>query len=431
MVEKTRANSILGLAVAWIAALGCMGSTLHAKWLNFPISKLLRGTQYSLGSYSGHVGQFVPWSFGCLAAVLMLASALAFSFRLWRWLAAIGCVLLWLTFFGAFKPALTSPRLLQALGTEFTQQQSAYLFTQQAMPVNYGTEPSVWTQLDLSSIEARLIAGWYFVHFGWWAALLGGGIALGYGAARERTPLVPGVAGLGLVVMFLVCALGPARAERALMRGHDLEARGDYDGAAQAYRAAMRLDGWQALAINTYSAIGGLDAARGRHDTVEYHVYHAQLASTQMDLPLAVAELRSARAVAGGTTAEVIRKRESELYTLYARALHSLSAYGAAVTASRNALECDPSSLLPAYYLAREAYLIGQYSEAAAISDHLLLRVDDPTIRANLFANIGDAYTQLGDYAGAKLAYRSSYQFDYVLNLRALSALNGPGRDLQ
>ena len=228
----------------------------------------------------------------------------------------------------------------------------------------------------------------------------------------------------------LICSVKPALGERALMVAHGAEARGDLDAATRGYRQAMRVDGWQALNISNYAALGCLDEARGRRDTPEYHVYHAELASTQVDLTASLGELERVR-TEDGTLARVIRRREAELYTQYARELHALDAYGAAVTASENGLERDPGSLLAGYYLCRDYFMIGRYGDAAALSMKLATELADPTFRANLFGDAGDAYTKLGAYEEAKAAYRKSYQYDYVLNLRGLSALNGPGEDMQ
>ena len=431
MVENPAKHSYLALATGWLLALGCAGGTMAGKWLNFPLSKQLKGTRYSLGAYTPDPAHLIPWSFGCVAALLILAGALAFHLRRWRALAWVGALLLWLTFFGAFKPALTDARLLQALQIEFTQQQSALQFSSKALPINGGPEPTVWTKLDVSSIEARLTAGWYFVHVGWWAALFAALLAVGYATVRSGSARYAWLAFAGTLVLLLACAFGPLRAELELMRARQLEARCDYAGASAAYRRAMRLDGWQALGIDNYAALGGIDAAQGRLHTPEYHVYHAQLASTQADLADALGELHDVNAPPNSLLADIVHKRASELYTIYARSMHLLSAYGAAAAASQEALKLQPDSLLPAYYLARDAYLVGRYQEAASLATRLLLRVDDPTVRANLFSDAGDAYTQLGLLVEAKAAYRNSYVFDYVLNLRALSALNGPGQDLQ
>ena len=431
MVENSAKHSYLAQATGWVLALACAGGALAGKWLNFPLSKQLKGTRYSLGAYTPDPAHLIPWSFGCVAALLILACALAFHLRHWRFLAWLGALLLWLTFFGAFKPALTDARLMQTLEIEFTQQQSALQFSTKALPINAGPEPTVWTKLDVSSIEARLTAGWYFIHLGWWAALLAGLLAAGYAAGRSGSSSPVWIALAGTFVLLLICSLGPVRAELALMRAHRLEAQCDYAGASRAYRQAMRLDGWQAMNIDNYMALGGIDAAQGRLNTPEYHVYHAQLASTQADLADALGELQEVHAPPNSLLADLVHKRASELYTIYARSMHLLSAYGAAAAASQEALKLQPDSLLPAYYLARDAYLVGRYRESASLATQLLIRVDDPTVRANLFSDAGDAYTQLGELVAAKEAYRSSYTFDYVLNLRALSALNGPGQDLQ
>ncbi len=124
------------------------------------------------------------------------------------------------------------------------------------------------------------------------------------------------------------------------MAAHTAEARGDLDGAEREYRRAMRLDGWQALNIDNYARSAAW-MRRAARDTPEYHVYHAQLPSTQVDVTASLGELERVR-TEDRTMGRVIRRREAELYTQYARQLHALAAYGAAVSASENALERDP-----------------------------------------------------------------------------------------
>ncbi len=428
MVETTTAHSRLALIVAWVAALGCVVSALRTKWLNFPLSRQLPGMDYGLGPYVPGAQHARLLSFGVVAAVLLLAGAVAFTMRWWRGLGWIGALLLWLAVLAPLKATLLDAELLQMLAVEASQQQLAAAFTQQALPVNFGSEPTVTSRLELNTIEDRLTAAWYFVHGGWWAVLCAGLLAAGYAGSRGRR--LYWETAFGAAGILMICCAGPALAERALMQAHTAEARGNLDGAERAYREAMRLDGWQALDIDNYAALGCLDEARGRRDTAEYRVYHAELPSTQMDLTAALGELEQVR-TPDATMAAVIRRREAELYTQDARQLHALAAYGAAVTASENALERDPGSLLAAYYLARDYYMIGRYTDAAALSTKLATGLADPTFRANLFSDAGDAYTKLGAYEEAKLAYRNSYKYDYVLNLRGLSALNGPGEDLQ
>jgi cytochrome c-type biogenesis protein CcmH/NrfG len=96
------------------------------------------------------------------------------------------------------------------------------------------------------------------------------------------------------------------------------------------------------------------------------------------------------------------------------------------VSECEEALRFDPRSVVAAFYLSRDYYLVGAYQNAIDLTKKTLKRVDDPILRADFCSNLGDAYTKLNAFSDAKLAYRESYQWDYVINLRALSALTGP-----
>jgi hypothetical protein len=437
MDKTTRTARGLALLIAWVAALGFAGAAMVTKWLNFPLSRQLRGMDFALGAYQEGPQHPHLLSFGCIAAALLLAGALAYTLKWWGALGWTGVLLIWVAVLAPLKATMLDGELLQTLAVEASQQQLAAAFTQAALPVNFGSEPTQDSRLNLNDVEDRLVAAWDFAHGGWWAVVCGGVLALGYGAnggfgkkgIRGDGWMALCAVG-GAVGILSICCLRPALAERALMDAHAAEARGDLDGAEKGYRRAMRLDGWQRLDIDNYSALGCLDEARARRDTAEYRVYHAQLPSTQVDLMASVGELEKVR-TDDPVLREVVRRREAELYTGYARQLYGFQAYGAAVAAAENGLACDPHSLLAQYYLARNYFMVGKYSDAAALSMKMATALADPTYRANLFSDAGDAYTRLGAYEQAKVAYRLSYKYDYVLNLRGLSALNGPGEDIQ
>lgn len=430
MGKTTATHSYLALAVGWVSALGCAAAALRLKWLNFPLSTQLRGMDFACAAYVPGAQHARLISFGVLAVGLLLAGGMIFTLRWWRALAWTGVLLVWMAVLAPLKATLLDAGLLQTLTVEASQQQLAAAFTQQTLPVNFGSEPAATSRLELNTIEDRLTAAWYFAHAGWWAVLCGGLLALGYGAWRAGTGVQFRWAGIGAVGILLVCCTRPALAEWALMRAHTAEALGDLDAAEREYRLAMRLDGWQAINLDNYTALGSLDEARGRTESAEYHVYHAELPSTQVDLTASLGELERVR-TGDKVLTGVIRRLEAELFTEYARQLHAQAAYGAAVAASENALEREPDSLLASYYLARDYYLVGKYGDAAALSMKLAGSLADPTFRANLFSDAGDAYTKLGAYEEAKVSYRLSYRYDYILNLRGLAALNGPGEDLQ
>jgi tetratricopeptide (TPR) repeat protein len=227
-------------------------------------------------------------------------------------------------------------------------------------------------------------------------------------------------------LLLVLTAARPACAEWEIAHAAVAETRGATDEAIARYRHALTLDGWPALNLDLYERIGAIDGNFGRIKTVEYGIYHAELSITQIDPTKAVSELAALLPRTTEPLTGLLHRRIAEILAQQARALHAYAAYGAAAAKCKEALSHDPDALLPAYYLSRELYLIGAYREASAFTEQTLKRVDDPVLRANLFANLGDAQTELGAYDAAKVAYRNSYQYDYLLNLRSLSALNGP-----
>jgi tetratricopeptide (TPR) repeat protein len=271
-----------------------------------------------------------------------------------------------------------------------------------------------------------LSAGWYFVDFGGWWALFVGFAALGFGLWGEKRATMIWTTIVGIAVLVFVCTARPTLAEVAIGRAHVAEARGEPDKAIEGYRKAIRLDGWVARMPDLYERIGAIDATFQRTNTIEYGMYHAEMASTQTDTPKSIAELSALIPRATEPLADVLRKRTAELLVKDALTHHLHSAYGTTVAECEEALQFDHGSVIAAFYLSRDYYLTGAYQNAIDITTKTLKRADDPLVRAYLCSNLGDAYTKLNAYSEAKLAYRESYWLDYILNRRALSALTGP-----
>jgi len=230
----------------------------------------------------------------------------------------------------------------------------------------------------------------------------------------------------GIAALLCISAARPTLAEVAGARAHAAEARGEPDKAIESYRKAIWLDGWVARMPDLYERIGAIDATFQRTNTIEYGMYHAEMASTQTDMAKSIAELSALIPRASEPLAGVLRKRTAELLVQYARTQHLRGAHGAAVNECEKALRLDSRSVVAAYYLSRDYYLIGAYQNAIDVTKTTLKRVDDPIVRADFCSNLGDAYTKLNAYSEAKLAYHESYWLDYILNRRALSALTGP-----
>ncbi len=401
-----------------------MAAELGSKWLCFPLSRQLRGFKFPIFGYSSASDSPVVISYGVAAAVLCAACVVGFWLGKNRVLSWSGTFLIWLGALAILQVSYLDAPLLRVLASEFDQQQAAQAFSHAALPVNAGGEPTVLPRLPLDTVGERLAAGWYFARFGTWFAMLIGVTALGCGVRGEQRRTMIWVAVGGLSLLVVGCLERPTIAELLCARARAAEAMGAPDGAINMYRRALEIDAWLSLNLDVYERIGAIDSNLGRRTTVEYALHHAE--RSQVDPSKSAAELIALIPRTRGPFAVALRTRVADLLSRHGRSLHAYGAYGAAISEFQAAQIYDPEALLPGYYLSRAYYLIGDYRQTIALSERLVLHAGDPVFRANLLSNIGDAYTKLGAFEDAKIAYRKSYSLDYSLNLRALSALNGP-----
>jgi hypothetical protein len=393
------------------------------KWVNVPLSRGMMGHSFLLFSSATPV----RLSYGLAASAILLAGAYA----LWRLRPReLGCAasaMLLLTFAAFLRVATGDPAMLERLAAETDWARLALHFAHHYLRPNYGVEPSVWWLLSFDTVGDRLISGWYFMGLGWYVALVAG-LAFGFSALRQlgsvwRWPLAA-MTPLGLTLVAVVFLLRPLQAQRMLVAARTSEAKGHGDEAIRQYRAAMRLDGWNALNLNVYERIGSIDEASGRN-TPEYKIYYAESLITQQQYSEAISQY-DAIASSHGPLAGLARARAAEIWTDYGLYLYELGAFGAAVRAWQNAMEREPQMWLAGFYLSEGYAAVGRYDEAVDLEHKLISQLGDPILLANLYNNLGDSQTRLGKFADAHAAYRRSYYLDFVFNCRALASLTGP-----
>ena len=207
-------------------------------------------------------------------------------------------------------------------------------------------------------------------------------------------------------------------------QAQEAESNGDPGRAIQQYRKAIQLDQWYAIQPDLYLRIGALDFAARRLNTVDYRIYNAELMLAENNFPAAIAEYQRLDGIPSAP-AELIKRRTYEIWTEYGLRLYADGAIGTAITAWESVLALDPNHWLAISCLSTAYFNTGRYQESIDLIERLLKEVADPGLRADLNSNLGDAYTRLGDYEKAKLAYRVSYTLDNILNWRALMSLVG------
>jgi tetratricopeptide (TPR) repeat protein len=225
-------------------------------------------------------------------------------------------------------------------------------------------------------------------------------------------------------LLTVLCSARPLLAHVAAVQAQKAASNGDLSQAIRQYREALRLDQWYAIQPDLYLRIGAIDFASRRFNTVEYGMYHAELMLAENNFAAAIAEYQKLNGIAGAP-GEVIKRRTLEIWTAYGLRLYADGAIGSAIVAWQSVLALNPNYWLAVSCLSTAYFNTGRYQESVDLIERLLKEVADPGLRADLHSNLGDAYTRLGDYQKAKLAYRVSYSIDNILNWRALMSLVG------
>ena len=416
---------------AYFVALACVGLVLLTKWVAFTLSKRIIGLHLSLFGYVPHGSGHAWMSYGAVAAVLFVLGAWTYSRRAWRALACTGAVMLLIAFFAVLQIAFVRCALLNELLDEESQAKIASQFNHYYLPLNSGVEESNvlgMAGLPTETVWYRLLAAWYFMGFGWYVTVIGGLCLFLYGICRAPTgrgrALIFAAASVTAGFLTILCSARPLLAHVAVVRAQEAESKGDMGRAIQQYREAIRLDEWYAIHSNLYLRIGAIDFASGRLNTVEYGMYHAELMLAENNSAAAIAEYQRLNGVPGAP-AELIKRRTLQIWTSYGLRLYAAGAIGSAVTAWQSVLALDPNQWLAISCLSTAYFNTGRYQESIDLIQGLLKELADPGLRADLNSNLGDAYTRLGNYQQAHLAYRLSYTVDNVLNWRALMSLVG------
>jgi tetratricopeptide (TPR) repeat protein len=415
---------------AYFVALPCIGLVLLTKWVAFTLTKQITGLHLSLLGYipQHHVNPLL--SFGVAAAFLFVLAALAYSLRLWRALTLVGALMLLVALFAVSQTAFLHSVLLRELLDEEIQAKGAAVFSKRYLPTNAGSEASDAIgikSLPTDTVWERFLAAWYFMGFGWYVTVAGGLCAFLYGVCRippgRGRPYLVAASAFCAILLLTLCSARPLLAHLAVVRGQEAESKGDPDRAIREYRRAMQLDHWFAINPDLYQRIGAIDYNFGRTQTFEYGIYYAELMVSENKYPAAIAEYERLMQTAGHTG--FLKTRTFGIWNIYGMQLYEAGAVGVACGAWQSVLALDRKQWLAIYCLSTAYFNTGRYQESIDLIQGLLKDLADPQLRANLNSNMGDAYTRLGDYQHAHLAYRYSYFVDNILNWRALSSLVG------
>jgi tetratricopeptide (TPR) repeat protein len=328
-----------------------------------------------------------------------------------------------------------SSGLLAQLAHQTVWLRKAYSFDVTFLPRNAATEASLWKQFSFDTVWDRFITGWYFMGVGWMFTVVAGFAIfltaikiLGGHAARRASALTI----VGFLAVTSLMMYGPIAAQRALASATRADALGNSEKAIADYRRAMRLDGWWAENLALRVRIGEIETGLGRTATPESGIFRAEYMVGESQAPGTIGQLPAAIQIyrelikEDGSLRALAMARAAEIETDYGANLLNDGAFGAANEVWKSALVLDPQMWLAKYYLSRGYYFAGCYREAAATTRQALQVTADPRLLGDLYSNLGDALTRMGQLDDGHLAYAAAYKFDYMTNFRGIDSLVGP-----
>ena len=413
----------------WLLITGSLfvfGSVL-LKWVEFPFSRNLRGLQIPLFHDTALMPHLSLFSFGMLAALVLLGGLLFFRLSAGL-LAAAAAVLLTIFALVPAHIAFAQPSMLQRLTEESQAMPLIKAFTKSYLPQNYGAAEVIPKRMTLYSGWGRFMAAWSFLRLGWYLFGIGSFLIAAYALGRlrgQRAFVILGIFGLPLAALAVV--LAPAMlGQHFFTKGSLAKAEGRNVEAIAAFRRAMRWDAWHARDIDLYATIGELQKSAGLMEgSPERHISRALDLEKLSQYEQAIFELEDV-AKAGGAMGEAARREAARAHISLGLALYHAGGIGSAVTHWQQAIIEDPAQIYGMPYLARGYFDLGSYDSAIQTVDQVVKIVKDHnSLLGDAYSLGGDSYAKLGREAKAREYYTLSLNADPVENYWALTGLVG------
>lgn len=392
-------------------------------WMDRPVVGWLRGVAITL---SDSAPPFL--SYGALSFLAGIASLAAIPRRL-RWMSlAAGTfgLLLALHFFFSFALIERKGVLVVA---DLNEQQKNILAFGRYLPPNIGTEPTFDASVSADTIADRLSASFHFVAFGWYSVILGSLVLLlafmksGGEAGRRRLSLCLPPA---LVLTYAAFVISPyVSAEHHRTQGDEYSAKGMYARAIDEYGRARAIDKNVKYLKGFHYSLGKAHFFSGRSGGAEYSIYRGFLAQKEKDFPLAIYSFTAALSADPSLESTVGKGLLSWTYVTYGLYEYQSGRVASAIDLWRKSVETDPSQIQSYYYLSRAYYDVGSYEQSIIAGLQFLRLAENKIMKANVSANIADAYHRLKIFDSARAHYLRSLFLDKYQNLRAVMSLVG------
>ncbi|MBI5632841.1 MAG: tetratricopeptide repeat protein [Nitrospirae bacterium] len=423
--EKAASPGAAGSRLAIICGSGLLMASPFIGWINRPLLGWLKGNAIR---FSEHLPSSV--SYGMICLVLGGISLAALN-RRWRWIGFIaGIIGIMISLHFYFDYALINSKKLLAIQELNRQEYNIIGFTEKNLPPNLGVEPFFDESGSADTVAGRLSAMLHFATLGWYAAIIGSTVLVGFFAgsaaasSRRRNMLL--ILFVSSFLLYSIIFLAPVlSAEYHRNKGSYYLAAALYGNAVDEYEQARRLDRNITSIRSFHISIGTAYFFMKRTDMADWHIYQASLFFQEDIYPMAVFHLNNALRIDPS-----LAERVGSSYLAAAHINEGLLEYrkgntAAAIEAWNKALERDPSQIQAYYYLSRAYYDVASYDKSIMTGLTFFTSIQNKQYRANVSANIADAYYKMKTFSKAREFYLKSQMLDKDENLRAVLSLVG------
>jgi predicted negative regulator of RcsB-dependent stress response len=415
-------------------------AAVYISWLEFPLSAALNAYEIAwnwqeyLNVSIGPIFQLCIL-FGCffllngqlLIAMVFLSLALA------------------QVLFMPWHVYLSHPDWLAGYIVESRERQQLYYFTQEKFVPNIISEPTYITIKQFETLFDQLGIAFQMLSIGWYVALFATCAILVVLLTRSKHYL-RFIIVFALIISFgmlpnITSTIAQARAALAQHQGSQYLADNHATEALQAYGIALELN--PALASSPTFLIKAADAfamrTRGLHSSTD--ISKASIIIGQSNLldsyTATSSSYRQARALLHGADENYFSSTEMEkaLYQLRTRLVNQLWISEGLAEYQRGELHKamqafqqvtdDDDYLVARFFLATLYIRLNTPQLALDLLQPYLHQIAHPSIKADIYCTIGDAYARANDLLNARKAYISCTKSDNTKNYRATRALSG------
>ncbi|MFQ5455642.1 MAG: tetratricopeptide repeat protein [Nitrospirota bacterium] len=398
-------------------------------WLYIPLKGYIMGYAISLLPYSetyNYMVRFNPLSFGFLVCIIgLLALFLYYPFvRL-----ISGVVVIMAALILIYQIAFLKPELITSF-VDFNQQQLNMIeFSKSYLPLNAGVEPTFLSYPAEGDIIETLVATLYFMSWGWYLALIGGVILVFKALSFDRS-IGKAVRYMGMSIAILIGSslfflFSPLMAEYELYKGDSYSGHGQYEEAYQMYINAVDIYPSLVLTKRYSNRIGALYYQLELTGKPEYHLYKGDLLFKEGKYLDAELEYQIAVKIGQEELKNLARKRFGWFYIRYGLKEYQNKRVNTAIVLWNKAIKMDSNQLQAYYYLGKGYYDISLYEQSIQEDIRFITYSVNPIFNANMYANIGDSYYNLGEYNRAREYYKRSLNLDRYDNYRIIKSLGG------